>query len=80
MSTTYDRRAWVDDPGERLRAEKLRGPKGIGLLTACIAIFIGLIMPVTFWMASQIAPEPEESRHRLSVEQELSRAGTSHRR
>ncbi|MDQ3034037.1 MAG: hypothetical protein M3Y87_16600 [Myxococcota bacterium] len=53
----------LDDsvPGEALRIQKLHTAKGIGIFTACM-VAMGLTMAVSFWMASYVAPEPEESQ------------------
>ncbi|AKF05120.1 hypothetical protein [Sandaracinus amylolyticus] len=63
MATTYQRvpgMVHVDDPGERLRQQKLHSSKGIGIMTAMIAV-LAVVIAVTMWMASHVAPEPEES-------------------
>ena len=56
---TYERLD-ADTPGEALRIAKLHTSKGIGIFTACM-VAMGLTVGTVFWMASYVAPEPEES-------------------
>ncbi|UJR82256.1 hypothetical protein [Sandaracinus amylolyticus] len=63
MATTYQRvpgMVHVEDRGERLRQQKLHSSKGIGIMTAMFGV-LALTIAATYWMASSIAPEPEES-------------------
>lgn len=62
MATTHEREgSWqITDAGDRLRTSKQHGAKGIGLITAMVAFFLGWAA-LTFWVAQFIAPEPEES-------------------
>lgn len=61
-TTTHDRAGTVriTDAGDRLRTEKQYSPKGLGIFLAMIAFYVVWI-GITFWTASFIAPEPEES-------------------
>lgn len=70
-TTTQDRAGTVriTDAGDRLRTEKQHSSKGIGLITAMIAFF-AVWIAITFWTASFIAPEPEESEGWLHRERE----------
>jgi hypothetical protein len=50
----------ADERSEALRQRKMRTPAGIGVFGACIAA-MALTVAAILWMASHIAPEPEES-------------------
>lgn len=69
MATTHERAGTLEitDAGDRLRTSKQRSPKGIGIITAMIAFFLGWAA-ITFFVAQFIAPEPEESTGPLHQE------------